>query len=326
MDRISGRRVLVSGATGLIGRHLVAALLDKGAYVIAISRDKLKLYHCFQEMLVTNKLQLAVGNISENFPPEIKGVDYIFHAAGAISSDVIREKPVEVIDANLLGIRNCLEFLRKQEFGRLIVFSSATVYGNRFDHEITVEEQDTFSCESLEEDTIAYSESKRMCEAMALAYEKQYDVDCVIARMSYVYGYSEVAPKTAFFSFIDSAINGYDIEIKTVGLPCRDNIFVEDVVNGLLIIAIKGVRGEAYNISTNGDLDNYKAMDQIAEIISEVSHKLGISSMKVKTNEDGHSRKPGMRMDNSKLKKLGWEVTTDIRAGVEKTLMRYANK
>lgn len=323
---LRGCKVLVSGATGLLGRHLVIALLDNGAQVIALGRNENKLKRCYKEMLDNENLLLLSGNLINGVPAQIEKIDYIFHAAGSISGSVIREKPIEIIESNIVGLRNCLEYIRKQGHGRVIVFSSATVYGNRFEGETEVIEEDTSLCEPLYGENIAYSESKRMCEVLATAYSKQFDVEVVIARLSYVYGYANPAPQTAFYSFIDSALDGADIVIQSAGLPCRDNIYVEDAVSGLLTIAIKGRKGEAYNISSNGDLNNYKAMDQIANIISDISKEKGISAISVKVSKNDSGRKPGMKMNNDKLKALGWNVLTDISLGIEKTLMCYVNE
>lgn len=315
--------VLVSGASGLIGRHLVDELLNSGAVVIALGRSMKKLEKSFSEKQCGQQIRLCSGDLSVCVPDGVGKVDYIFHAAGSISGSEIRERPVETINSHLFGLRNCMEYLKTQGYGRLVVFSSATVYGNEFCDETVVDERATNSCEFLSGETAAYSESKRMSEVLASAYAKQYGVDSVISRMSYVYGYSNPAPNTAFFSFIRSAVQGANIEILRDRLPCRDNIYVEDVVRGLMIIASEGKRGEAYNVSSNGDLGNYQAMDQIGIIISDVAAKLGIGKIRVISNQVNARREPGMRMDNSKLKALGWQVSTDIYQGIEKTLKMY---
>lgn len=325
MKTLDGKLVMVVGATGFIGHHLVDVLLDNKSSVIAYGRSYEKLRESFSDKVCDNSLWLCAGDLTESFPKGFRDIDYIFYAAGSISGKTIREKPVDIIDANLVGLKRCLEYLRQQGKGRLIILSSATVYGEVI-KDIVVSENDTSGCEELHNATIAYSESKRMAEVMATSYSKQYGVDVVIARLSYVYGYAEPMPNTAFFSFIKSAIADSDIEIHNMGLPCRDNIFVEDAVRGLICIATEGKKQEAYNVSSNGEKNNYKAMDEIADIISDVAKKNGIGSIAVIKceNNQAKTRSPGMKMNNNKLKSLGWEVTTDIYEGIEDTLISYA--
>jgi nucleoside-diphosphate-sugar epimerase len=328
MNELQGKTVLVTGATGLIGSHLVERLLDENAKVVAIGRSEEKLRTVFKDSLCNNNFHYVVGNIAKKIPDEIKSADLIFHAASPISGQEIRNMPVDVIEANLMGIQNCLEYLRWQKSekgvsGRLIVFSSVTVYGNNSEDDIKIDETDTCIAEALEADTAVYSESKRMMEVISRAYFKQYDVDSVIVRISYVYGFAEHQPNTAFYEFINKAIRGEDIVLNNSGIARRDNIYITDVVDALILLATKGKAGEAYNISSFGEKGNFKAIDEIAEIISSsVNAKTG-KNVQVIRPQCADKRNPSVLVDNQKLKSLGWRLKVDINEGVMQTVQRY---
>lgn len=319
-----GKRVLVTGATGLIGSYLTKRLLNEGAIVIAAGRNEDKLKVVFGNVDNAEKLVLKVFDAADGIPDDVGTIDYFFHAASPISGVEIKEKPVETIRANLYGVQNGLEYLRKQNSGRMIIFSSATAYGNQLDYEMIVNEENTDRADPLHTLNTPYSESKRMIEVLAGAYYRQYGVDSVIVRIGYVYGPAVSMPNTAFYEFIKKAIRGEDVILNNSGMARRDNIYVDDVVNGLVKVAISGNSGEAYNISSNGDKENYKAIDELAAIIVNVANEANPQRLiKCVVKPIDGERNPGMKLDNHKLKKLGWNVEVDIESGIRETYMKY---
>lgn len=327
MNELQGKTVLVTGATGLIGSNLVEKLLNEKANVVVIGRSEEKITAVFKDKLDHDGFSYLVGNIADKIPDEVKTVDFIFHAASPIAGQEIRAVPVNVIEANLKGIQNCLEYLRQQKEkgseGRLIVFSSVTVYGNHSEDDITVDETNTCIAEALEADTAVYSESKRMIEVISRAYFKQYDIDSVIVRIGYVYGFAESQPNTAFYEFINKAIRGEDIVLNNSGIARRDNIYVSDVIDALIILAVKGKKGEVYNISSYGEKGNFIAIDEIAEVISSNVNAQTGKNVRVIRRQCADKRNPGVLVDNQKLKSLGWELKVDINEGVMQTVQRY---
>ncbi len=320
-----GKKVLVTGATGLIGSHLVGKLLDCSADVVVMGRNEEKIRSVFGNNIENGHLSYIIGNVSSGINDNIGALDYIFHAASPISGIEIKSNPVDTISANLDGTRSCLEYLRKQKVtGRLVVFSSATVYGNQFTKDVVYNEEETNWADPLHTGNTPYSESKRMIEVLARAYHTQYHVDSVIVRIGYVYGYSKLKPNTAFYEFIENVENGKDIVLNNSGMARRDNIHVNDVVDGLLLVAKNGVSGETYNLSTNGDKNNFKAIDEIADMIVECVNDLnGSHKLKTIIKPMEGRRKPGMRLDNSKIKALGWEVKTSFESGIRETIEKY---
>jgi nucleoside-diphosphate-sugar epimerase len=329
---IKDNTILITGATGLIGSNLAFTLLKKNNRVIALSRNEKKIKSVFAEYLNDDIFDFIVADVGENFNYNIvrnnkwkSPIDVVFHAASSIDMNTITQFPVNIIKPNLYATERILEGLvaQRNETGinaRAVVFSSGTVYGNPCtDKDILLGEANTNFSISLNSPNAPYVESKRMAEVLTNAYVTQYNVDAVIVRPSYVYGSSMYMPGCAFTEFIENVIYGHDIVINNSGFSKRDNIFIDDVISALLIILNKANAGEAYNISSMGELGNYAAIDEIAEIICKINNNKTHIKYKIKQE---HQRKPGIIFCHSKLKNLGWKLETYLTDGIQKTLMK----
>lgn len=327
MSIFSNKTIIITGATGLIGSNLVTKLLeDKTTKVIAIGRNQKKLSYVFEKYIDNRNLKLLEHDIST--PLELnESIDYIFHAAGPIAGNIIRETPVDVILPNILGTLNIMKFMSQQRKennidAKLIIFSSATVYGNAYSEDTVVAEENTSIADTLDAANAPYSESKRMVEVIAKSYAKQENLNISIVRFSYVYGFTKSLPNTAFYEFIKKALVGEDIVLNNAGLPRRDNIYIEDAIEGLLVVAAKGLNGESYNISTNMQGSNFAAVDEMASVIAGIVNEKNGTNIKV-LYRDGKStseRTPGIILNNEKLQSLGWKVNNNLKSGIEKTI------
>ena len=324
------KTILITGATGLLGSHLVKRFLEfKNCRVIALGRNLTKLQDVFDGCEGVGKLTLMEGDVSEGVPALEYDIDYIFHAASPIAGETIRDYPVSVIRPNILGTINILEYLRHKKKmagheGCLVVFSSATVYSNTTDKDRCVSEEETSVADNLDAANAPYSESKRMLEVIARSYHKQYGLNVKIARFSYLYGYSKHAPNTAFYEFMNKTQRKENLLLNSNGAPRRDNIYVDDAIEGLLCLCEKGISGESYNISSNGDKGNFAAIDEIAQVIASSANKnIKGNDMTVLFREKNTGRKQGLMLNNNKLKALGWNIQNSLEEGIEKTLKKY---
>ena len=209
----------------------------------------------------------------------------------------------------------------------MIIFSSATIYSNNNINHI-VEEDMTNYADRLDSSNAPYSESKRMIEVIASAYHRQYNIDTLIARFSYVYGYSKNKAQTAFYEFINKALNGETIFLNQSNLPRRDNIYVKDAVKGLLHLCEIGINGDVFNISSNGDNGNYIAIDEIAKLIAEyINKQRNNHSVEIKYCTPSDTQRPeGLKLSNKKIKSTGWSIATSIEQGIAETITKYINE
>lgn len=328
MNKFENKVVLVTGSTGLIGSNLVKTLVEvNGIKIIANGRSEAKLKKVFKNYLKFKGLRLYAHDVCNRFELNEK-IDYIFHAAGPQENEIIINHPTEVISANILGLLNCFELVKTQKNDfknncRLVLFSSITVYNNKDSGVKIFKEFDTYLTDDLSSPKVVYSESKRMCEVISHSYISEFDYDVVIARLSTVYGHSEIMTKTAFFEFISNAISGNDIEILNPNLPKRDNIYIDDAVSGLMTVALNGDKGNVYNISSNMEMDNFASIYDMAKIIVDFVNKANISRAKLISSDSDNTEKSSIVLDNTKLRGLGWKITKSLKDGIVITLLQY---
>ncbi len=327
-SHFDNKKILITGATGLICSHLVKDLLENSsAKIFALSRSREKLTNMYRDY-IGERLEIIAQDVSETININCD-INYIFHGAGSIDGATIKFKPIEVILPNIKGLLNCCDIaIRQKKKGginpRIIVFSSSTVYNNLSNKDVILKEEDPLYTVDLHATTACYSESKRMLEVISNSMVSQYNIDAVICRFSYVYGSAFYKPETAFYQFIDTLKSGSGIIMNSAGLPRRDNIYIDDVISALAVIAQKGIAGEVYNISSGGEKNNFAAIDEIAAIMISIVNKNKDNKVDLvyKETSDGN-RAPGMIFENSKLKELGWSVNSSLENGIERVLKYY---
>ena len=327
MGTLNKAKVCITGATGLIGSNLVRRMLFEGAEVFAFGRSLSKLSDCFSDIADNANLYLRETQYQVGFLNSYGQFDYIFHAASPITTGEIDEDPSGAVRANVGGIIACIKSIEQMPSPsecRLVVFSSIAVYGVGVDNnERCVKENDTNITSALNESHSIYVESKRLVESLVNSYSKLHGLNSVILRISSAYGYCRYPQKNFFYSFLDSALNERDIHVKNKYQAKRDEIYIDDLINAILIIAQKGVVGEAYNISSFRNNSNYCTVADVAECIANAVNALYHKSIKVIYENENSSANGCVIMDNSKLIGLGWEPRFELKDGIFETVKLY---
>ena len=311
--------ILVTGATGLIGSCLVDALLccnrqfgaEYAVYVLGRSREKLE-----SRFGNDASLHFLIQDIAQPLDPSLE-LDYIVHAASNADPRSYGKFPVETIMTNVAGARSILDYC-KGKSTRALLTSTFEVYGKSDKDEFV---EDDFGLIDQNQLRSCYPESKRVSEILFRAYHEEYGVDCVITRLSSVYGPTMLRQDNkAHAEFIRNAVNGEDIVLKSEGLQRRTYTYVMDVVSGLLFALFHGAAGEAYNIA------NYDAIASIAGLAELIAGLAGTKVIfKTMTEEEkkGYSKPQNTILRTDKINDLGWRGEYGLRRGLEETLRIY---
>ena len=321
-EKLAGRTLLVSGATGLIGSLLTDVLMRKnrdglGCTVWALTRNPEKAAERFSAWKNDAGLRFLAGDVNELPEGGPETAQYVLHLASNTHPVQYATDPIGTILTNILGLRNMLEYAAAHQAERFAFASSNEIYGeNRGDTELF----DEAYCGYIDCNTLraGYPESKRCGEALCQAYRAQKGLDVVIPRLTRSYGPTmRMSDTKAISQFIRKGIAGEDIVLKSAGTQHYSYTYAADAVSGLLTVLLKGESGEAYNIADeSGDI----TLKDLAELIAGNAGTKVVFEIPDETEAKGYSRATKARLDGSRLIRLGWEAKTGISDGIRRTM------
>ncbi len=323
-EKLAGKSVMLSGATGLIGSFLVDVLMEKNAAdalnctVYALGRNEEKAKSRFSRHASDPHLVFIPYDVKLPLVRNDLGtVDYILHLASNTHPMQYSTDPIGTITTNIIGLQNLLDFAVEHHAARFAFASSNEIYGeNRGDAELF----DESYCGYINSNTLraGYPESKRCGEALCQAYKAQKGLDVVIPRLTRSYGPTMLMSDTkAISQFIKKGIAGENIVLKSAGTQYYSYQYVADSVSGLLTILLKGGNGEAYNIAEeHSDI----MLKDLAAVIAEISGKKVVFEIPDAVEAAGYSTATKARLNGQKLRALGWTPEYDIKRGMERTI------
>ncbi len=307
---IKNNNILITGGAGFIGSTLANALLPDNKVIVL---DDLSMgdFNNLDESINLTKIE---GNLVDK---ELLGkifseneFDYIFHlgAVASVADSVAR--PYETHQVNFDSTMTILEILRtrKSKLKRFIFSSSAAVYGD----EPTLPKRE----ESVIRPLTPYAIDKFASEKMAMIYNLLYDIPTSATRFFNVYGPNQnpESPYSGFISIlVDRLKNKKELTIFGNGEQTRDFVYVEDVVNALLLIATSDKsRGQVYNVGTGSRI----TLNDLVKLSQEITGKK--ISIKFDKEREGDIR--DSISDISKLRNIGYEPNVDLALGMKKYL------
>ena len=311
-------RILITGASGLIGSALVESLMVQNQNKTG---NLLKVYAAGRNV---QTLKQKFGNKVDCVAYDaLKPVDFsldfdlIVHAASAASPELFVQNPVETIWANVYGVRELLEYAKSGHARKVVYVSSSEVYGKATPRETGFREEDYGFVDILDVRS-SYPIGKRAAETLCISYAKEYGVDVSIVRPGHIYGPTASAnDRRVSSAFAWAAARGEPIVLKSAGLSRRSYTYCSDCATAIMTVAEKGLAGEAYNIANRHGACSIR---QMAEIMADAG---GVElRMEAPSASESSAFNP---MDNScldptKIEALGWRGEVGYKEGFQQTV------
>ena len=301
-ERLHNRKILITGATGMLGAYLAyAAAKHSNAELFLLCRNQSKARELFADIDCNFIFQDVREPLTIN-----EQIDFILHTAGPVGPSVFENTPVDVISANVTGTLSLLDYARGHNCKGFVFASTHEVYGAVNGEQ--VEENTSFGID-ITAPRSCYVLAKQTAEnALACAF-KQYGLRTLIARFSRLYGPLMNLESGLFIcDFTKNKINNEPIHIHGGLNLLRPLLYISDAADAMLNVLANGQKGEAYNAQG----DEITSIGEIAGLISE-----HIISDKPETKELPPS---GHWLNCDKLKSLGWKQTVPLTNGIKRTI------
>lgn len=336
LSRLHGKTILVVGATGLIGSCVVDVLMQnpkRNYKVIASGRNRERAqkkfaaywddaHFCFAEIDVTQSVERNLkSQVSEEAYMAMQHVDYIIHAASNASPNFFRQNPVEVMLANIEGVKHLMQYGLAHGMRRMVYVSSGEVYGEGDGTAFTEKSSGYVDCASVR---ACYPSSKRAAETLCMSYMSEYGADVVIARLSHTYGPGFTASDNRVYAqFIRNVRNGEDIVLRSKGEAFRSWLYVVDAAHALLRLLQDGECGQAYNVA---NAESNISIRQLAELIAGKAHRKVVFDIPEDAQQGNTTPITRATFCTDKMEALGWKPLFDVETGFAHTLAEVGDK
>ena len=287
-------KILVTGAAGFIGYHLVKTLIEDNHDVIGFDNindyystnlkfDRLKELGIEKES-AKNFLSLSDSSLFQNFKfirmnledrenlPKLfkdEKFDVVCNLAAQAGVRYSIENPETYIDSNIVGFLNILECCRNYNIKKLVYASSSSVYGNN--EKLPFEEID-----NTDKPISLYAATKKSNELMAHTYSHLFKLNTIGLRFFTVYG-SWGRPDMSYYLFVNAIVNDNPIKVFNNGDLCRDFTHIKDIIIGvksaLLSDSSTKKMNELYNIGNNKPVELTKFIETIEKYLDKKAIK-----------------------------------------------------
>ena len=319
--------ILITGGCGFIGSNYINNLLksekiNNETFDYVINIDKLD--YCSNKDNVnsndSNKYIFIEGSICDKellkriF--DMYNIEYIVHFAAQTHVDNSFDNSINYTIDNILGTHQLIECCRLYgNIKKFIHISTDEVYG-----EISINSEDSTEV-SLLNPTNPYAATKAGAEFIVRSYYYSYNMPIIIIRCNNVYGAKQY-PEKIIPKFITLLRKNKKMTIHGTGLTRRNFIYVDDVINAINIIAIKGEINNVYNIGTT---DEYNVIEIATILLNYIKGAEENIEDWVEYIKDRNFNDFRYAINTTKLNNLGWEKTINFKDGMKKTVDWYIN-
>ena len=297
--------ILITGGAGFIGSHIADIFVDNNYEVIVADNLSTGRKENINDKAVFYDIDIKNLNSLEDIFKK-HNIEYVIHLAAQVSVPNSMRDPINDANENIIASLNLLELSKKYNIKKIIVSSSAAVYG--MPKYLPIDENHTVSPISY------YGVSKLTMEK----YIELYNIDYIICRFSNVYGPRQTPHGEAgvVSIFIDNFINNKEINIFGNGEQTRDFIYVKDIAKIFLELVKNNVSKQVLNISTNSAITINKLFESIVKISN---NNVKANYLNTREGDIEHSI-----LDNKKLLSLVDIDFVSIEKGLEDTF-KYFN-
>jgi len=262
---LKNKKILVTGADGFIGSHLVEKLVDEGyqvkAFVYYNSFNSWGWLDTFPKEKLS-KIEIFSGDIRDpnGVRTAAQGVDIIFHLAALIAIPYSYHSPDSYIDTNIKGTLNILQAAKDLKIAKVLVTSTSEVYGTAL--YVPIDEKHPKQGQS------PYSATKISADFLSESFYRSFDLPVTIVRPFNTFGPRQSA-RAVIPTIITQLLAGKK-EIKLGAIhPTRDLLFVKDTVNGFIEIAKSdNTSGQEINIATQSEISVGDLAQKIISLIN----------------------------------------------------------
>ena len=314
MERFNwkNKKVLVTGAGGFIGSHLVEYLTGLGADVRAmVHYNSLGRWGWLEGLKLRRHIKVIAGDVTDrdSVHTAVRGRDVIFHLAALIGIPYSYEAISSYVQTNIMGTLNILQAAREAACECIITTSTSETYGTA--QYAPIDEKHPAAAQS------PYAATKAGADQLAVSFHKSFGLPVKIARPFNTYGPRQSARAIIPTIIIQILSGAKEIKLGNL-LPTRDLTYVKDTVRGLVAIAqSKELFGETVNIGSNSEIP---IKDLCGLIASLMDKKVKIIEDRARVRPE-YSEVQRLLCDNTKLKSAtGWDAQYDLRSGLRETI------
>lgn len=301
---LSGRRVLITGISGFVGSHLARKLRSLGADVYGISRS-------IEGENKILKASILDFSIIDEFIKKSK-IETCFHLAGESLVEAGQKDPHDTFRVNIEGTLNILESARQNRLERIIIASTAHVYGN---NKLPYFEKYT------PKPSRPYETSKACMDLIAQSYTSSFNLPVLIPRFVNIYGPGDLhlerlIPKTIRAVLFDKS------PVMWGGAALRDYLYIDDAIDAYLRLAVVDLSRVGNNPIFNfGSVNRISVKELMEKIIQLSGKKLPIRKVEEQRSKEIEEQYVSF---NKATKLLKWRPKTILDQGLKKTILWYS--
>lgn len=307
-------RILVTGGAGFIGSHLCERLLNEGNDVICLDNFFTGSKDNIRHLLEDNHFELVRHDITKDFFAE---VDQIYNLACPASPPHYQYNPIKTMKTSVMGMINMLG-LAKRCKATILQASTSEIYGDPNVHPQTEDYWGNVNPIGIRS---CYDEGKRCAETLMMDYHRQNGVDTRIVRIFNTYGPNmDPDDGRVVSNCIVQALKDEDITIYGNGAQTRSFCYVDDLVDGLIKM-MNNPQGFIGPVNLGNPSE--RTILNLAELVIKLTGSKSKLVFKDLPQDDPMQRQPDLTLAK---RELNWQPTTDIEAGLTKTIEYFRGK